>query len=135
MKKIILVFLAMCMMCILSGHTAVAQYKFYAGDEWIAIGRGIPSASVRRHIKTLMLQAAQDASAFSGTPIISVNEKDLTKYIDDIDEFYGNKDNMAMPLYFALRIADMKKQGIPPQQVEAYRSLIIQKFKEMGITP
>ena len=70
---------------------------------------------------------------FGGKPLLAAMDVKYADYIDAIDEFYAREENRAVPLFYALQIADMRKKGMPGQQVLLYRMAVMQKLKDMGI--
>jgi len=108
---------------------AHSQYTFYTGVNWVKIDQKPFSSAVKTQIKALTLQAVNEASLFSGTPIVNPKERDLTKYIKDIDKFYIDNDNKIIPIYFALKIASMKKEGIPEMQIKVYKAAVMKKLQ------
>jgi len=124
------------LLCLLVFSTTLnAQYKFYTGRDWVKIDGKPYSKIVKMRMKSIILISIHDASIFSGTPIISPDEKNFEQYIPIIDNFYSKTDNWDLPLYFALKIAGMKKRGIPEMQINVYKTAVQKKlaqFKRKG---
>lgn len=109
-----------------------AQYRFYCGEDWANIENADYSPAIKKELKTTMLKTAQESSILTGNPILPVEEKDFAQYLTKIDSFYKKPDAKAIPLYFALKLAEMRKRNFPEQQIQAYRTAISQKMRKIA---
>ena len=114
---------------ILSVCAATAGYRFYNGEDWSRLNTKYYPKNVKMKAKELLLKATQDASFFSGDPILPKDEKNITSYLDTIDKFYDEKTNSSIPLYFALKIATMQRQRMPQKQIELYKMAVLKRIQ------
>jgi len=128
MQKTILLIILSCFLVLTGIYTASAAYKFFNGEDWIKIDEKTCPADLKIQMKLLSLKAVEGGSMFSGTPILAQNEQSVNAYIAAMDNFYSNEANRLIPLYFALKIASMEKQGIPAAQVRVYKAAIQKKL-------
>lgn len=126
MKKTVSALLAM---IFLFSGIVLAQFNFFSGDDWNKINSKDYSPETKTRLKLLILKTAQDASIFSGNPILSAAESNIPKYTSLIDKVYSTNENKNIPLYFALKIASMEKQGIPAEQIRIFKAALQKKMK------
>ena len=46
-----------------------------------------------------------------------------------ITQFYANPENLSVPLFFAIKIADLAKTGTPEAMLQNYKLVVMQKLK------
>lgn len=120
----------MCMAVTAGVFSASAAYHFFNGEDWVKIDQKTCPIDVKNNMKLMTLKAVEGGSLFSGTPILPQQEMNLSGYVEAVDMFYSNVTNREIPLYFALKIASMEKQGIPEAQVRLYRTAIQKKVSQ-----
>ncbi len=108
-----------------------AAYSFFAGQDWVMLDQRGYSPALKTKIKILMLKSIHDASVYSGNPITYAGQKDFAQYVPEIDKFYSDKADLGMPLYFAFKLAHLKKQGLPEAQYKVYKASIEQKLNNV----
>lgn len=108
--------------------SAESQYNFISGTDWERISKSNYSPIVKSRIKTLMLKSVLEASMMTGKPIISPTETNFAPYIAYIDEYYSDSSNSKMPIVYALKLAGLKKQGLPAPQLKIYNASMKQKL-------
>lgn len=133
MKKIYILFFVS-LFFLVCNQFAYAQYDFFGKDEWIEIDKQPCSNSDKTSIKLLYIQAVQDASLFSGNPVLPQNVRDFNVYITIVDNLYKREENAIVPLCFLLKMADMIKNNYPPPQINIYRAAVVEKMGQMGIS-
>ena len=105
-----------------------AAHTFYAATEWKEIDSKNYAPDIKLRLKAMMLKAANDASLFTGNPTTDLKNKDFAQYVPDVDKFYENETNRLVPINFALKIANMKKQGTPDAQIKVYTAALQKKL-------
>ena len=132
MKKRVAIILSLLTVMICATY-AMAQYRFYGGEDWSFIESSTHPDQIKAKIKLLMIEASQQSAIFSGNPILSPDEKNFGRYIAGIDNFYSDDKNKVIPLYFAIKVAEMQLNGLPQEQVAVYAQAVVKKLKDMGL--
>jgi len=109
-----------------------AKSLFCAGAEWIESDSQSLSAGQKLFIKKLYLQTAQDASIFSGNPIIPEKQRDFESYVPIIDNLYAQSDEINMPIYFIFKIAEMENNKIPSTKIALYKTAVSSQLQKIG---
>jgi hypothetical protein len=102
------------------------------GHSWKNIENLDISDAEKFTVKTQILKITLESSLFSGTPVITPSEN-IAEYVLSIDRFYADNDNRNIPVFFALKIADLAKNNMPEFMISSYRNTIKEKLKEIGI--
>jgi hypothetical protein len=124
----LILFVAIFVFSFVFSSFSYAQYGFFSGKDWLAVDKQSYTQDVKKNIKVLFLQAVQDASLFSGSPVIEKEKYDIEAYVSVVDEFYSKQENLSLPLYFAFKIAEMTENNLPQGQINAYKNAIMQKL-------
>ncbi len=83
-------------------------------------------------VKLSMVRVCAEASIINGKPVLT-SSGNLNEYVQYIDRFYSDKANADVPLFFAVKIADMAKGGANEMAIQGYRNLVLQKLRDIGI--
>lgn len=102
------------------------------GYDWQQIEKLTLSHQEKEEIKENLIKIVIETSAFQGMSIFEARVS-LEEYKDYLDNFYQEKDNVQLPLFFALRIADMDINGTPTFILEQYKSAVMKKLREAGL--
>ena len=142
MKKL-LQFLGVFLILFLTSSNVFAQYRFFDGNDWNLIKASGLNESDMEQVKVMLLKTIYETTIFDGTPMFAINSgkddflavynQDFARYPAIIDLFYSRPENAGFPVFYALRIADMLKNGIPETEVEQYKQAIVAKFREQGL--
>jgi len=57
----------------------------------------------------------------------------LPEYMLLINELYKNPEDRSIPVFFAMKVVDLQKQGAPKLAVDRYKNAVKQKLKSSGI--
>jgi hypothetical protein len=143
MRKLVLFCLACTISVTLWQGRSLAQYHFSDGRDWKQVDSYGFSAADTFKIKLMLLKSVYEVTLFSGKPLIqedappdkflSVYNKDFSEYPKIIDEFYADPDNLTMPLFFALKIADLTKRGVSAADREAYKQNVVSLLRQNGL--
>lgn len=133
------VILAAVFFTVLSGGKAppkqnAPEASFCDGSTWNSIDALSLPVLERRQMKAALLKVTIESSALLGVSDFNVKSP-LPEYVSLIDSFYEAKENAPIPLFFALRIADMEKNGADRKTVIAFRADLIGKLKSSGLLP
>jgi hypothetical protein len=131
-RRYIFLFLIICAVSCACRDLSYAQYNFFAGQEWADINNDNMPDGQKIFVKKLLLKTAQDASIFSGTPIIAETQRDFGPYVDIVDSLYAQEDNSRLPIYFVFKIADMTKSNFDQRQIAMYKLAIMQQLDRIG---
>lgn len=105
---------------------------FLDSVDWNTIN-GLQVTPVEKTIfKTQLLKLSLEASIINGRPLITPTVP-LYEYLNDIDAFYSQARNAKIPLYFAIKIADMKRSGASQAVIEGYRTVLVAKLEKAGL--
>jgi hypothetical protein len=101
---------------VLNGHgwTSIDQYE--AND-------------FQRNLKSQILKITLESSLLCGKPIITPTQS-ISDYVKYIDFFYKSVKNNNIPVFFALKIADLDRNKAPLIAINNYRLAIEKKLKE-----
>jgi len=127
MKKLIALFIALSFTALIQSNSEAA-YKFFCGKDWQDIDAKSYPASVKTEMKALLLKSANDATMFTGSPIVAKNDANFQEFVPFVDSVYAAKEYTDIPLQFALRIAVMKAQGVPDAQVRVFAASLLKKL-------
>jgi len=94
--------------------------QFCNGHDWQLIDNLSISAADKLNLKAELFKMQIEAGFLEGTPVLSGNALNPA-FIAYLDNFYRAEENADVPVFFALKIAEMASKGTP--------DLIIQKFK------
>ncbi|MEI8176939.1 MAG: hypothetical protein WCG78_08745 [Candidatus Omnitrophota bacterium] len=111
---------------------AAAEPKFNDGADWSAIDMLKAPDGPKQLIKGDILKLTIESSALSGNPLQNEHAV-IPDYINYLDNFYRDPDNKPMPVFFALKIADMAGTGSDNASIAAYRLTVMQKLKNTGL--
>jgi hypothetical protein len=106
--------------------------RFCDGGDWEKLNKLGISDSDKTLIKGLLIKVSIESSALNGTPLLTSN-KALTDYIDFIDTFYRSTENSVMPIFFALKIADLTQNNTDSTAIANYRLAVLGKLKNYGL--
>ena len=109
-------------------YTAHAAFSFYSGNDWGMIDRKTYAPDTKAEMKAIILKTVQSATALTGNPAISMNQTDYRSYASLIDNIYSDESNKDIPVFFAFKMADMKKKGFPDKQINLYKAAIRKKL-------
>ncbi|MDD5439530.1 MAG: hypothetical protein PHS37_05025 [Candidatus Omnitrophica bacterium] len=83
-------------------------------------------------MKIQLIKVSLEAGIINGNPLITPTVP-LYTYLKDIDELYAEPRNASIPLYFAIKIADMKRSGTPAANIEGFKALLLQRLEKAGL--
>jgi len=132
MKKLMVVLLVIGFFCI--SHDALAKYNFVNGNNWVAVDAYGISKADKTNIKIMFIKSAIEPAFFNGRPLVeNKKDNDYTSYVKIIDQFYSSSENRDMPLFFCVRIADMKLGNSSDLEINNFRLSVMQKLKQIGL--
>ena len=102
------------------------------GRHWQKISNLNIDDSQKIRFKSMLLKISIETSALSANPVISGSIQ-FPEYISYIDAFYQNPANGKIPIFFALKIADMAKQGAPQQQIVAFKLAVLKQLTDANL--
>jgi len=105
---------------------------FVNGYSWDQINKLPIPLREKIMLKLSLLKVSIESSIINGKPVIQPAEP-LPTYLSEIDSFYKNAGDMDIPLFFALKAADLKKNGASKQAILNFKLLVKQKLKKLGI--
>lgn len=112
--------------------TVASVARFCDGNEWKSIDSlNIPDVE-KMQLKGALLKVSVESSALIGMPILASNAP-FTEYISYVDKFYQIDQNLHLPVYFALKIADMAKNGADNAAITAYYTALTEKLKNYSL--
>lgn len=97
------------------------------GKSWREIATYDMSETDKVITKSTLIRLIIETSIINNTPVINPGRQ-LPEYIKAIDSIYENPADQNIPLYFALRIADMRLSGAPENAIKNYTLLVQQKL-------
>ena len=115
-----------------TAQVKVPTSQFTDGSDWNMLDAiNVPPLD-KVQLKLELVKLAFDSSLLSGKPLIT-SSAPLQTYVQDLDLFYRDTANSSIPLFFAIRIMDMKKNGTPEISIQGYKQVLTQKLIKMGI--
>lgn len=101
------------------------------GYSWNAIDKYEVNA-YQQSIKNQLLKITLESSLVSGNNVIDPSEP-IEVYARYINSFYGDPTNQEIPLFFALKIADLAKNKAPNAVINRYKAAVEQKLKDANL--
>ena len=106
--------------------------KFVNGFSWRELSNmNIPEMD-QALFKIYLLRIYFETSFINGKPLIQ-STGSLVDYVKYIDTMYGDPKNANVPLFYAIKMADMAKNGYPAGVVESYKARVMRKLQQMGL--
>ena len=106
--------------------------RFCDGGDWERLNKLGISEADKSLIKGLLIKVSIESSALNGTPLLTSNAA-LPEYIDFVNAFYQTKENSVLPLFFALKMADLKQNNMDSAAIANYRLAVLGKLKNYGL--
>jgi len=106
--------------------------RFADGYDWNAVEKLSMPKMEKSYIKGTLLKLTIEASIINGNPVIKSGAK-LGVFVKFIDNLYKNPSNRDIPIYFALKMAEMNAKGSSSRAVEGYKALVMRKLKNLGL--
>lgn len=108
------------------------QVQLCDGREWTEVSLvGIPENRKAR-IKELLVRSSIETAALSGGTMV-IAQLSLPEYLQALDAFYRITENQKVPLFFAMRLVEMSKNGAPLPSLTGYQAAVMQKLKESNL--
>ena len=146
MRKLLIgtvLFLIMLFAFLTASYAQQPPYSFLNGKDWATISRYDASAAVIKNIKTDLLKTVYEVTLFSDNPLFTINapkenflqlyNADMQEYCALVDTFYSRQENLWVPVFFALKITNMIKNGASDQQIEVFKAVVAGKLKQQGL--
>ena len=108
------------------------ESHFCDGHDWNRIDNLPINESDKMQLKGALLRVTIESSALSGFPMMT-SSAGLTDYVQFVDKFYKINENIALPLFFALKLADLAKSGSDDITLTTFRLTVTQKLKNYGL--
>ena len=103
---------------------------FCNGNDWKYIETlNIPAAHKER-LKITLVRLTEESNDLNGNSQIEPGES-LKPYIEYLDNFYNQPENIDFPLVFALKITNMAKNDVTQKQVQLYKIMIMKKIRDI----
>ncbi len=102
------------------------------GYDWLSVGSLNISEFDRAQIKAALLKISLESSIINGNALFEPRAS-IAEYTGYVDRFYQRPENVKVPVFFALKIADMVKGGSAEVAVQGYKQLVIDKLKRAGL--
>ncbi len=102
------------------------------GFDWNNLSTFEIGNNEEQFLKSTLLKIAIESSALSAKPVIEGNAA-IMQYVAYLNKFYQDPTNSKIPLFFALKIADMAKNKSAPREIEIYKLAVLQKLKSIGL--
>ena len=115
-----------------SATASQKQTMLVDGNSWNSIDAMPISVVDKIQIKSSLLKIALEASIINGNPIINPTAP-LQEYVAYVDKFYKEPQNIGIPVFFALKIADMATSGAPEMALRGYQQAVLQKLQQAGL--
>ncbi|MCU0666196.1 MAG: hypothetical protein MUF05_03765 [Candidatus Omnitrophica bacterium] len=141
MKKITLALLLMASLLVIK--PAFCQYRFFDGNDWNALGALGLSKTEEKKLKMVFLKSAYETSLFNGAPVLALNPNAtdflmayntfIYNFPEIVDIYYSKPSNRDLPLFYALHVAEIVKNGGTDTDIQGYYKMITDKLKSVGI--
>jgi hypothetical protein len=102
------------------------------GYDWQEVNTLKISNTERALIKNSLLKLSVETSYLCGNPIIEPSAS-IEEYTLFVDRFYGRAENLDVPIFFAVKMVDMAKQGRPKEAIDQYKKIVLQKLRETDL--
>ncbi len=106
--------------------------NFCDGNDWKMVGALPVSDEQRIFLKQSLIRVAMESSALAGSPMVS-SAAPIPDYMAYLDNFYQLNDNLSIPIFFGLKIADMAKNDFDNSAIIAFRLAVMQKLQVYGL--
>jgi len=107
----------------------LAGGMFCDGYDWRRIVREVPAAPGQTEVmvRATLLKLTVESSAVTGPPIFK-SDISLPECMNFLDKFYEVRENRGVPIFFAMKIADMAKSGSSPAEINTYQAALMKKL-------
>jgi len=107
-------------------ETPYNQTIFTDGYDWNYITSLKIPEEEKFILKQMLVNSILQSGIFNDQPVIQVKEP-LRGYIFHLDLVYAKRSNLKVPIFFALKMAEMYKDDIPDQRINVFRDNVLKK--------